>query len=330
VTIKSRVVLPWNETDMVTHPNRESFRSSPLLIFAALGALAVAIWWTPIVSLFLLALSDEQYTHILLIFPVSAVLLFVQWQSRDWQHAEGFSGWSAGAGSAMLFIALLVTAGLRWKGLSAVDAPLSLNPLSLNILALNILALVAWWMGAFVLCFGIGGFRRALFPVCFLLWMVPLPPFLLDPIVNLLQRGSAASAHLLFAATGFPVEQRNMLLHIPGLTLEVAPECSSIRSSMMLLVTTMVVAQLLLVSFWRKAAVVAAAIPLSIAKNGLRIFVIGALTTKVDPGFMTGRLHRQGGVIFLMVALLGIFLILWALRRGENGKATIFPKTATG
>ena len=77
-------------------------------------------------------------------------------------------------------------------------------------------------------------------------------------------------------------------LSIPGLTLEVAKECSSIRSSLMLVVTTMVVAQLLLQSPLRKSVVVAAAIPLSIAKNGLRIFTIGTRGTRVDPAFLTG------------------------------------------
>jgi len=110
-------------------------------------------------------------------------------------------------------------------------------------------------------------------------------------------------------------------MHIPGLTLEVAPECSSIRSSMMLLVTTMVLAQLLLLSFWRKSIAVVVAIPLSVAKNGLRIFVIAMLTTRVDPSFLTGRLHRQGGVVFFGIALLGIFLVLWILRRNENRKS---------
>jgi exosortase/archaeosortase family protein len=109
-----------------------------------------------------------------------------------------------------------------------------------------------------------------------------------------------------------------MLLHIPGLTLEVAPECSSIRSSLMLVVTTMVLAHLLLRSFWRKALVIAVAIPLSVAKNGLRIFVLGMLGTRVDPSFLTGRLHRQGGIIYFLIALSAIFLLLWILRHGEK------------
>src|SRR5207244_2848851 len=115
-------------------------------------------------------------------------------------------------------------------------------------------------------------FKRALFPLCFLFWMIPIPSSALNPVVRLLQQGSAAAAHVLFSAAGVPVAQDGVLLHIPGLTVEVARECSSIRSSLMLVVTTMVLAQMLLRSPWRKLLVIAVAIPLSVAKNGLRIF----------------------------------------------------------
>jgi exosortase len=285
-----------------TPPNPESiFKSSSLAIFSALSTISIAIWWGPLASLFALGWRDEHYTHTLLILPLSAALIFM-----EWKPPAGPSSLSATAGSAVLLIALLLRAGLAWTGLPD-DVRLSLN----------ILAFVAWWMAAFILCFGSSAFRCALFPLCFLLWMVPFPQFVLDPLVSLLQQGSVASAHLFFAAAGIPVEQTGTLVHIPGLTLEVAPECSSIRSSMMLLVTTMFVAHLLLLSFWRKAVVIAAAIPLSVLKNGLRIFSLGVLATKVDPSFLTGRFHRQGGIIFLLIALVGIFLLLWILRRGE-------------
>ena len=69
-------------------------------------------------------------------------------------------------------------------------------------LSLNMLALVAWWIGGFILCFGTRAFRCALFPLCFLLWIVPIPQFLLNPIIKLLQEGSVKSAHLLLAAVG--------------------------------------------------------------------------------------------------------------------------------
>jgi len=83
-------------------------------------------------------------------------------------------------------------------------------------------------------------------------------------------------------------------------------------------VTTMVLAHLLLNSTWRKALVVAIAIPLSVAKNGLRIFVIGMLGSRVDPAYLTGNLHHHGGIVFFLIALAAIFLLLWFLRRGEE------------
>jgi exosortase len=269
-----------------------------------LGAISLVIWWRPLASTFALALSDQQYTHILLIIPITAALIVL-----DWKSPQPSSRLSIGIGSFVLVSAAVISFVMR---LQVVALPDDVK------LSGSMLALVGWWIAAFILCFGTGAFRNARFPLLFLLWLVPFPAFLLDPIIGLLQRGSAASAHWLFVLARVPVEQRGMLLHIPDLTLEVAPECSSIRSSLILLVTTMVVAQLLLRSTWRKVVVVAFAIPLSVAKNGLRIFVIGMLATRVDVRFLTGRLHRQGGVIFLLIALAVIFLVIWILRRGEE------------
>jgi exosortase len=286
-----------------------TFKVPPLPVFSILGAISLAIWWSPLRSAFSLALHDDQYTHLLLILPVSAALILL-----DWKSPEPPSRLSAGASSVLLVIAAVVTAVVRWE-------PVALS--SDEQLSVNMLALVVWWIAAFVLCFGARAFRRALFPLCFLFWMVPFPYFVLNPIVILLQKGSAAAAHFLFAAAGVPVEQEGLLVHIPGLTVEVARECSSIRSSSMLLVTTMVLAQLLLRSPWRKALVITVAIPLSVVKNGLRIFVIAMLATRVDPSFLTGRLHREGGVIFFLIALGVVFLLLWLLRRGEEEKPRV-------
>jgi exosortase len=292
---------------------RESIsKLSPPLAFFVLGAISVAIWWGPLISTFALALHDDQYTHILLILPISAALILM-----DWKSLAPSAEWSVGVGSVLLVAAVLAIALVRW---SVIALPSDVQ------LSVNMLALVVWWIASFVLCFGNVAFRRALFPLCFLLWFVPFPDFLLNPIVALLQQGSAAAARWLFAAAGVPVEQSGVLLHIPGLTVEVARECSSIRSSSMLVVTTMVLAQLLLRSPWRKALVITLAIPLSVAKNALRIFTIAMLATRVDRSFLTGNLHRQGGIIFFLIALAAIVFFLWIVRRGEKERPEIGAK----
>jgi exosortase len=279
-------------------------QESPLLRFGVLIALSVAIWFRPLISSFVLAFRDSEYTHILLIIPVSLTLIFL-----DWRTPEGSSRPSLSLGAILLTLAAAIAIALR-SGVFLFHPDESLS--------LNMVALVLWWIGAFLLCFGFSAFKRAVFPLCFLFWLVPIPQVLLDPIVRLLQQGSAASADLIFAIAGVPVVREGTIITIPGLVVEVARECSSIRSSLMLVVTTMVLAQMLLRSPWRKALVIAVAVPLSVVKNGLRIFVLGMLGTRVDPSYLTGRLHHEGGIIYFLIALGAVFLCLWIARRGDE------------
>jgi exosortase len=282
-------------------------KSEPLLLFGLLGLVSLALWWQPLAATFSLSFHDDQYTHILLILPTSAALIFMDWNSRD--VAIRFSVPAASLMIAALCANFVVMRAFRLGS----DVALSLR----------MLWLVLWCIAAFALCFGVRAFRKVLFPLLFLLWLVPFPSFVVNAIVSFLQYSSAATAHAIFLLARVPVEQRRLLIHIPDLTLEVAPECSSIRSSLVLVVTTMVLAHLLLRSWWRKLLLVALAIPLAVAKNGLRIFVLGFLAIRVDRSYLAGRLHHQGGFVFFLIALAGILLALWVLRRGETRNSGI-------
>src|SRR3984885_2679042 len=297
---------------VLTSSTRESPSGvSPLLRFSALFAVSLLIWWSPLVSSFALALRDDRYTHILLILPVSVTLIYLEWRSP-----ESSPDSRSAIGLILLITAIAATAAAR---LHIVPLPGDQQ------LSVNMLALVVWWIGAFVSSFGTRAFQRALFPLCFLFWIVPIPELVLNPIVKLLQQGSVASARMLFSIVGVPSAQDGTLITIPGLTIEVAQECSSIRSSSMLVVTTMVLAQMLLRSTWRKALVIAVAIPLSVAKNGLRIFVLAILATRVNRSFLAGRLHHQGGIIYFLIALASIFFLIWIARHGDGRRGVLVP-----
>ena len=86
-----------------------------------------------------------------------------------------------------------------------------------------------------------------------------------------------------------------LIISIPGLDLEVASECSSIRSSTMLIVITLVLAHLFLQSRRRKVFLLAASLPLAVVKNAIRIFTIAELGTRVDPAYLDGKLHHTTG-----------------------------------
>lgn len=282
--------------------------SSPYRRFVLLLIVPLVLYWQGIVATFTLALRDDAYTHIFLILPISIVLLFQQWRSHRVQPQSNFR-----AGLVLLAVAILI--GLLaslWKRSSMTgDVRLSLS----------MLALVIWWIGAFVCCFGTRAFRICVFPLLFLLWMVPVPQFVLGRIVSSLQQNSASAARLFFQVAGVPAVQKGVVLSVPGLTLEVAQECSSIRSSLMLLVTGMVLAHLLLRTTWGKTVGTLALIVLAVAKNGFRIFTLSVLAVYVDPGYLHGWLHHSGGVVFLLLSLTCFLLLLWLLGWVE-GKAT--------
>ena len=275
---------------------------SPYRNFLFLCVVSVVLWWHTILATVVLALRHDAYTHILLILPISFGLIFLEWRSRKTQPEPDFR-----SGSALLVLAVLI-GFMCGRGSLTADVQLFLG----------MLAVVMWWIGVFVCCFGTRISRMCVFPLCFLLWLVPVPEFALNRIVGFLQQGSASAAYLLFAIARVPVAQDGVVLSIPGLTLEVAKECSSIRSSLVLIVTTMVLAHLLLRSNWGKVLVIIAAIPLSVAKNGLRIFMLSMLGVYVDPSYLHGRLHHNGGVVFLLFSLAGLFALLMVVRWAER------------
>jgi len=280
--------------------------------FALLVAFSIVFWWKPLVNTFRLAWANEAYTHIILILPLTAALIY--FESKTARPAMEPSRLS---GTFLLAISLALGFYARTSSVFAPDMQLTLS----------MFAVVVWWVACVVFCFGISVSRAFLFPLCFLLWLVPLPDFFLNWIIVLLQNGSAAMARWLFLLTRVPVTLSGVTLSLPGIDIEVARECSSIRSSMVLIITTMVLAHLFLRSSWRKLLVVLIAIPLSAAKNALRIFVIVGLAMRVDPGYLDGSLHHRGGIVFLMIGLAVTCALLWLLARSEAGSRS--PLTPT-
>jgi len=276
------------------------------LFFVVLLLASVALWLHPLASTLDLALESEAYTHILLILPLGLGLIYMRRQVMG-SHLEP----SVVAGASVLAGALLMTAAAKYTSGLPGDIRLSLS----------MFALVAWWIGSVILCFGIQAFRSFLFPLCFLFLLVPLPTFVLDWVIAFLQHQSAVSARVLFRSVGVPVTQDGVTLSIPGLDIEVAHECSSIRSSLMLVVTTIILAQLFLRSWWRQVLLIVAAVPLSIAKNALRIVVIAELGTRVDPDYLTGSLHHHGGVVLFALSVVAVAALLLVLRKTEPRNA---------
>ena len=266
---------------------------------------SLVVWWKPLAADFQLAISSDAHNYILLIIPLSAALIY--FGKKD--------SFAAGDGAQLLGVIALVVA-LVVRFLAAWNF---WHLLSSDNLSVNVAALVLFWIGSAIFCFGLGALKNNLFPLCFLFLCIPLPDQALVWVTQSLQQTSAWATAGLFHLAGVPVTREGIMLSIPGLDIEVARECSSIRSSTMLMVVTLILAQLFLRTWPRKTLLVLAAIPLSFVKNAIRIFTIAELGTRVNPDFLDGKLHHEGGIIFFSVAVLVIVILLWALRKSETG-----------
>jgi len=260
------------------------------------------VFGKPLAALAQYAMNNDNASHIILIPFIVAWLIYLDRQkiasrSLDLASAAWFS------------LPAVVLSAMVIRRFFA-DASVSL--------AASILALVLFLAAGFVALFGRSSIRSAWFPLAFLLFVVPFPEPLLNRVIYLLQAGSAAVAEVLFDWTGVPVLRVGFIFRLPRMSIEVAQECSGIRSSMALLILALLVAHFSFSKFWKKALFVAAGILMMLVKNGVRITTLTLLANYVDPRFLYGRLHREGGVVFFLIGLALLWPVYWWLRRGEQ------------
>jgi len=146
--------------------------------------------------------------------------------------------------------------------------------------------------------------------------MIPIPLVILDGFISSLQVASTEATNILFGILGVPYYREGFFFYLPGVAIEVAKECSGIRSSLALIVTGTLAAHLFLDRGWKQIILVLSVFPITVFKNGIRIVTITLLATYVDIRFLTESwLHHSGGFVFYIPGLLILGLEIWAFRK---------------
>lgn len=292
-----------------TNAARRTERAGPKPWFSSRRAHASALsFWLlslilfrqPLSNLASLSFHDEQSSHILLIPLISAFLIFLQ-RKRVFRAPRYCSS---------IGIPLLLLAGVLWYSLKTPLSHLNNTDHLSAVAALIVLA----WIAAFILFYGSGSFKAAAFPLLFLSLMIPIPVVALEHTVSLLQRSSAATCYALFRLVGVPVIQHGFRFSLPGVDIEVAEQCSGIRSGLSLFIAGLLLQQALLQNTWKKVFFTLCIFPIAIFKNAVRIVTIAWLGIHVNPDLFHGQLHRQGGLPFSLLALGLMALLVWVLR----------------
>jgi exosortase len=246
-----------------------------LWLYAAVLARLAHQWWT-----------DPNFSHG---FFVPVFALYVVWEKRhSLRAAQGApSSW----GLAVLLFSLCTLI------LGVLGAELFLSRVSLIMLLVGIVLFLQGW----------GMLRALMFPLAFLLLMVPIPSIILNQITFPLQILASKLSAWTLPLLGVPVLREGNVINLPAMPLEVADACSGIRSLLSLTCLAVMYGYLLEKRIGIRVILALASIPIAVAANGLRIVGTGLLVQYWDPEKAEGFFHAFSGWLIFVVSLLMLF-----------------------
>ncbi|HOA61638.1 MAG: exosortase [Verrucomicrobia bacterium] len=282
--------------------------------FAVCGALVTLAFAWPLWDLGRFALRSDLFSHVFVIPLISGYLIWKRLDSASLPQSTR-SAWAFVPAAFSLFLLALYWTVLRSRG------PLP----QVDVLSLMTAAYLGLMLACALGCLGTGIVRALCFPITFLAFMIPWPTAMIDAVEIGLQHASAEAAAVLLAMSGTPFVRDGKVFDLPGITLQVAQECSGIRSSYVLSITAVLGGYVLLRTGWRRWVLALAVIPLGIVRNGFRILTISMLCVHVSPEMIDSPIHRRGGPVFFVLSLIPFFLLLLWLRKTERRRKAEGP-----
>ncbi len=162
--------------------------------------------------------------------------------------------------------------------------------------------------------------RRILFPLCYLLLLVPVGEALIPYLIDY----TAAFTVAALRVTGVPVLQEGNLLTLPNSQWSVVEACSGLRYLIACVTIGLVFAYLTYRSWTRRALFIALSIAVPIVANWVRAYLIVFIGYSSDMRLAVGVDHLIYGWIFYAFVMC---LLLWVGSRFSDENAPELRKT---
>ena len=146
--------------------------------------------------------------------------------------------------------------------------------------------------------------RATAVPILFLAFMVPLPGVIVDALTAPLKQFASAIAEQLLYSLGYPIARTGVVLSIGRYQLLVADACSGLHSMYSLLALSLLYVYLMAhPSRWRNAILLAAALPIALAANVVRVIILVLVTYHFGDEAGQGFVHGFAGMALFLIAL---------------------------
>ena len=256
-------------------------------------ACALLIGWlyaSIFAHLFLQWIHDENFSHGIFV-PIFAS--FVIWQNR--KSLAAIPACPSWAGLPLVALSLFVLV------LGVLGAELFCSRISLLILLAGLIVLFRGWRL----------FRAVLLPWAFLFLMIPIPNLIIQQVTLPLQSLAAKLATVMLELVRVPVLLQGNMIVLASEPLEVAKECSGIRSLLTLITLAIIYGYLMETRRWVRVGLACLAVPIAVMANSFRVFGTGLLVQYWGPDKAEGSFHKFEGYLVFVVAL----IMLYALHR---------------
>jgi exosortase len=241
------------------------------------------------------------------------------WTSVD-HYSHGFlvplvAYWAAARGRARFSI--LENRDRRAVVIALAVVLLYAMGLASGSVSLQGLALVAAVANCAFYLGGSQGLRTLAFPLAFLVFMVPLPPDWLTPVIVDLQLLVSSTAVEILGWFGSAVARSGNVIELPaGDTLFVAEACSGITSLVTLMPLSIVLAYFTENTLARRLTIVFAVVPAAMLGNLLRVILTVLAAERYGAEAATGNwLHESAGLFTFTLACLALIGLGALMRR---------------
>jgi exosortase len=259
-------------------PSKRSTKTALALLVIAAGA----VYWPVLAKLAVDWWTNPDYSHGLLCAPAALGIVISRRRAFRALRADPRPAGLAGAIAAMGLLAL-----------GTLGAELFLTRMSLVLFLASAVLYVYGWRHLRLLAFSF-----ALFVLS-----IPIPAILITRITLPLQLVASAMSERALMVMSVPVLRDGNVLTLPNATLQVAEACSGIRSLVALVVLALVIARLVDRRPAVRLAIVAAAAPVAVLVNGLRVTLTAMATYRFGTAAAAGAIHESMGVATFLVAV---------------------------
>ncbi|MCB1743196.1 MAG: VPLPA-CTERM-specific exosortase XrtD [Gammaproteobacteria bacterium] len=236
----------------------------------------------------------EEYSHGFLIPLVS---LYLAWQRKDELRALPVVGSLWGVAIVLAGIALMFVGELS----------------TLYILVIS--ALIVTLTGIVVTIWGWPGFRLLWVPLVYLVFMIPIPPFLQNKLSGVLQLLSSEIGVMVIRLFGISVFLEGNVIDLGSYQLQVVEACNGLRYLYPLASFGFLLAYMFQAPLWQRAVIFLSTIPITVLMNSFRIGVIGVLVEYFGIEQAEGFLHDFEGWVVFMVCVAILLAEMWLLAR---------------